>query len=231
MPAQKRVALLIDAENVNSSHIDAVVRRVSTQGRVTVRRAYADWTKNRDHWTPVLRRHGIRASHLTQVNAAGKNAADIALVIDAMDLRHAGAVDVLAIVSSDGDFAPLALRAREDGLTVLGFGRKAASEALRQACEFVTFEELHAAPRATSADPRVAIPSQRDATTRADETLHSELRTAVAGAAGDDGWAHMGQLGTPLKPLRQRAGYGSLSGLFRATGIFHVDGHRVRARA
>ena len=117
-----RIALLIDAENTPPSCLPRVLAELQSAGVVTVRRAYGAWqARHLRGWRAAADRHDVDRIGQDRL-VRGKNASDIALVIDAMTLLHAGTVDVLAIVSSDSDFAPLAVRARERGVTVLGFG-------------------------------------------------------------------------------------------------------------
>lgn len=136
-----RLAVLIDADNASSRNSDGLFEEIARLGVATVRRAYGDFSKGQaKSWEPELARHAI-VPHQQFPNVPGKNATDIALVIDAMDLLHAGGVDGFCIVSSDSDFTRLATRMREHGLEVFGFGRKASSASFRHACHrFIEIE-------------------------------------------------------------------------------------------
>jgi hypothetical protein len=136
-----RLAVLIDADNASSKNSDSLFEEIAKLGTATVRRAYGDFSKGQaKSWEPELAKHAI-VPHQQFPNVPGKNATDIALVIDAMDLLHAGGVDGFCIVSSDSDYTRLATRMRERGLEVFGFGRKVSSASFRQACHrFIEIE-------------------------------------------------------------------------------------------
>jgi hypothetical protein len=174
--ASARLAVLIDAENAPSWSVGLVLADVARYGKVQVKRAYGDWTMLTS-WKKALLDLSIRP---VQVFAAvkGKNAADLALAIDAMDLLHSGAVDGFALVSSDSDFTRLAERIREAGLTVHGYGEeKKTNPGLPAACDLFVFVESLAAPAPpmpAAAPDQVLVPARATTPTR-----------APLGAAGD----------------------------------------------
>jgi hypothetical protein len=142
MEPRPRIALLIDAENVPSEHADQIFCAVRSLGDPIIRRAYGDWsTKHLAGWQTVGRVRGIREMQHSPC-ASGKNASDIALAVDAVDLMHTTPVHEFAIVSGDSDFTPLATLLRERGHPVHGFGNIQTSDAFRAACS--SFVELHA---------------------------------------------------------------------------------------
>ena len=142
---RSRFALLIDAENVPPAFAAALVDDAAGHGELAIRRAYGNFSLDcMRNWGEACPRLGIRA-HQVFPGARGKNAADLALAIDAMDLLHTGGVEGFCLVSSDGDFSHLALRLREHGVMVIGYGEHKAPESFRQACgRFV--ELVSAAP-------------------------------------------------------------------------------------
>ena len=141
MEPKPRIALLIDAENVPSEHADQIFRAVRSLGDPIIRRAYGDWsTQHLAGWQTVGRVRGIREMQHSPC-ASGKNASDIALAVDAVDLMHTTPVHEFAIVSGDSDFTPLATLLRERGHPVHGFGNIQTSDAFRAACS--SFVELH----------------------------------------------------------------------------------------
>ncbi|PWE29307.1 hypothetical protein DDZ14_17525 [Maritimibacter sp. 55A14] len=141
-PAAPRWALLVDGENVAPVHADRIMRHVAELGKATVRRVYCDPSIQRD-WDD-----DPRLSTVYPGSARTKNAADIRLVIDAMDLAYSRAVEGFVIVSKDGDFAPLATRLCDMGFSVLGIGPAPSSTALRHACSaFLTLTEDSPPPR------------------------------------------------------------------------------------
>ena len=128
------VALLVDADNAALGSLDQVLTALAEHGDVTIRRAYGNWFKSAlKAWDPELNRRGIRPVQQSDP-VHGKNATDLALVIDAVDLHHTTRPDVYALVSSDSDYTPLAHFLRERGVTVIGFGRANTAESFRVAC-------------------------------------------------------------------------------------------------
>jgi len=123
-PATVRLAVLVDADNVSSSHAAALLAELARYGVPTVKRAYGDWTTSQlAGWKGELARHAIQPVQQF-ANTVGKNSTDSALIIDAMDLLYSGNLDAFALVSSDSDFTRLATRLRESGKTVYGRGRR-----------------------------------------------------------------------------------------------------------
>lgn len=184
----RRLALLIDAENVPARHAEMLMQEVARHGEPIVRRAYGDFTQGHlAEWTlacPVL---GIQAQQLF-IRTSGKNAADIALVIDAMDLLHRGLLSGFCLVSSDGDFSRLAERLREQGVAVFGFGETKTPECFRRACrEFTDLERLELARAAPQPDiPDTAMPIAPPApdppSVAVDSALQEEGRKLLARA-------------------------------------------------
>ena len=139
----ERIALLIDADNTQIGKLEAVINEISTRGRIVVRRAYGNWRKDSlRKWEGELKRLAIRAVQQFDYTK-GKNATDMALVIDTMDLLMKGTYDSFVIVASDSDYTPLAIRLQESGAMVFGVGEKKTPQAFRNACdEFIYIENL-----------------------------------------------------------------------------------------
>ncbi len=140
-----RLAVLIDADNTFSviPVIDELFEEISRFGDASVRRIYGDWTQtNLGRWKEILPKHAIQPIQ-QYANTKGKNATDSALIIDAMDLLYTAPLDGFCIVSSDSDFTRLAIRFRESGKLVYGFGEEKTPESLRAACnQFIYLEIL-----------------------------------------------------------------------------------------
>jgi uncharacterized LabA/DUF88 family protein len=131
---QRNFAVLIDAENAQHTLTRPILLRAACYGVLAVKRAYADWSRpGMRRFKQLLHRNAVEAVHLFDC-ATGKNAADMALSLDAMDLLHMGQLDGFCIVSSDSDFTPLAMRIRRDGLRVYGFGGRQTPKAFVAAC-------------------------------------------------------------------------------------------------
>lgn len=137
---ERRLAVLIDAENISTKYIKVILDEISNYGIATYKRAYGDWT------SPVLRgwKDEVLKNSITPVQqysyTQGKNSSDSAMIIDAMDILYSGKVDGFCIVSSDSDFTRLASRLREAGMLVIGMGEKKTVEAFRTSC--TTFKYL-----------------------------------------------------------------------------------------
>lgn len=128
------VALLIDADNASPDSLDAVLTVLAELGTVNIRRAYGNWSKTSlKGWAAMVHLHAIEPQQQFDVTK-GKSATDMKMVIDAMDLLYRGRVSGFGIMSSDSDFMPLAMRLRQDGLPVYGFGMAKTPESFRQAC-------------------------------------------------------------------------------------------------
>lgn len=140
-----RLAVLIDADNTFNviPIIDELFEEISKFGDASVRRIYGDWTQQQlSRWKEILPKHAIQPMQ-QYANTKGKNATDSALIIDAMDLLYTAPLDGFCIVSSDSDFTRLAIRFRESGKLVYGFGEKKTPESLRAACnQFIYIEIL-----------------------------------------------------------------------------------------
>ena len=118
----KNIALLIDADNTTPKGIDPVLTVMAELGQVNIKRAYGNFAKNNlANWDKITHKYGIRPQQQFDLTA-GKNATDMAMTIDAIDLLYQGKVDGFGIMSSDSDFTPLVTRLRQDGLVVYGFG-------------------------------------------------------------------------------------------------------------
>lgn len=139
----KKLAMLIDAENADSSLISQMINELGKFGRITVKRIYANWTDNRNSkWKDVLNSYAIRPVQKFAYTT-GKGSSDTALIIDAMDLLHSKIIDGFCIISSDSDYTGLAHRIREEGLDIIGIGKEHTPEAFKKACiTFIREENL-----------------------------------------------------------------------------------------
>ncbi|WP_226779851.1 NYN domain-containing protein [Oceaniglobus trochenteri] len=136
-------AVLIDADNIPAKFASAILKEITSFGEPALRRVYGDWSSGQlANWSGTVRALGLVA-HQETANTKGKNASDIGLVIDAMDILHTGRFDGFVLVSSDSDFTALANRIREQGLDVIGIGEGKAPESLRNVCNrFILIENI-----------------------------------------------------------------------------------------
>lgn len=135
------IAVLIDGDNAQASLIKELIAEVSKYGKATIRRIYGDWTSPQmNSWKDILNEYSINPIQKFSYTS-GKNSTDSSLIIDAMDILHGKSVDGFCIVSSDSDYTGLAKRIREEGLFVMGIGRKITPIAFVNSCEIFTFTE------------------------------------------------------------------------------------------
>ena len=239
-----RIAVLIDADNAPASKIGAILSQVAKSGNAHVRRAYGNWkSPHMKGWEAKLQEFAI-APMQQFAYTKGKNASDIAMVIDAMDLLHAGVADGFAIVSSDADFTPLVMRLRQSGAEVLGFGAQKAPDAFQNACSSFHFLEVlreddededtdvddaetEAAPDAAETGAKRPRKRLDGAELRRDNRLVRMLRTAVDEAADDDGWAQLSRVSDQIRNQSSfepsNYGYAKLSALVEAIDLFEVQ--------
>lgn len=139
----ERIVMVIDADNTQVSRLEAVIQEVSTYGRIVVKRAYGNWRKDTlKRWENEIKRLAIKAQQQFDY-VSGKNATDMAMVIDTLDLLHTGEYDAFVIVASDSDYTPLAIRLHESGVYVIGVGERKTPIAFRNSCdEFIYLENL-----------------------------------------------------------------------------------------
>ncbi|MEE4206035.1 MAG: NYN domain-containing protein [Erythrobacter sp.] len=154
-PFSNNIALLIDADNASHAAIDPVLTVLAELGQVNIRRAYGNWRKTSlKGWIDKMHRYGIEPQQQFDLTK-GKNATDMKMTIDALDLLYGGRVHGFGIMSSDSDFMPLAMRIRQDGLPVYGFGGAKTPEAFREACSrFIDVNALLRSDKTDKSAPR-----------------------------------------------------------------------------
>lgn len=225
--AELRIALLIDADNAPASKIDVILAEVARHGSANVRRAYGNWkSPHLKSWEATLHAYAIRPVQQFAYST-GKNASDMAMVIDGMDLLYGRTVDGFAIVSSDADFTPLVMRILSEGMKVYGFGEQKTPIPFVSACsQFIYVEGLVQPSDDDSVPDQNALQRVDQEHLRGDSRLVQMLRTAVEAAGGDDGWAHLGgvgsQIGNQASFDSRNYGYRKLSDLIEATGLFDL---------
>ncbi|UWQ21964.1 NYN domain-containing protein [Jannaschia sp. W003] len=193
MPQRDRplLAVLIDADNIPAKYAEAILKEITGLGEPGLRRVYGDWSSDRlKPWAGKVRDLGLVA-HQETANTKGKNASDIGLVIDAMDILHTGRFDGFVLVSSDSDFTRLASRIRENGLDVIGIGEGKAPEALRNVCNrFIMIENI-------AEDDEDVPEARKPAKLKSQDALPIILR-AMERMGQDDDWYALGALGSQI---------------------------------
>lgn len=234
----KAIAVLIDADNTQLSKLEPILHELSAYGRIVAKKAYGNWKKqNLSKWEEEIRRLAIKAVQQFDY-VSGKNTTDIAMVIDAMDLLHNGLYDAVALVSSDSDFTPLAVRLKESGIYVIGVGEKKTPEAFCNACDdFILIEYLkgekekekqqqqqkkkkESEQKSQSAKP--AEPAEEaDADAPDINEIHLLLKIAYEKYRDDDDFVNVSIAGTYIKRVKPEFntylyGFGKLSDLIKA---------------
>jgi uncharacterized LabA/DUF88 family protein len=222
-----RIALLIDADNSPASKIDVILAELAKFGVANIRRAYGNWKKQELRgWEDVLHEYAIRPMQQFDYSK-GKNATDMVMVIDALELLYTDGPDAFGIVSSDADFTPLVMHLRAKGAQVYGFGAKKTPRPFVNACSRFLYleslgqavqaeaaaatEDVKAKPRKTRASAkRASAPADAEAEVAApigpqptpvlkqDARLVTLLRNAVETAAGEDGWSSLREVGKQI---------------------------------
>jgi len=184
-------AVLIDADNIPAKFAGDILKEITSFGEPALRRVYGDWSSGQLRgWTETVRAHGLVA-HQETANTKGKNASDIGLVIDAMDILHTGRFDGFVLVSSDSDFTALANRIREQGLDVIGIGEGKAPESLRNVCNrFVLIENIVDEPEPAKAKPGAVSTGKKPVIDAVPLILN-----AMDKIEQEDDWYALGQLG------------------------------------
>jgi len=195
MENDRRIAVLIDADNVSEKYVKFIFDEISNHGTPTYKRIYGDWTRPQfASWKSVLLNYSIIPIQ-QYAYTTGKNATDAALIIDAMDILYSGNVDGFCIVSSDSDFTRLAARLRESGMYVLGMGEKKTPTPFIAACEIFKYLEVLASP---PVPPRDEDHEETKAGMASREKLIEAVRIIVDESSDEDGWVYMGAVGKML---------------------------------
>lgn len=212
----KRLAVLIDADNAQAAVIEGLLEEIARFGEATVRRIYGDFTSpTSSSWKKVLNRFSIKPVQQFAYTT-GKNATDSTMIIDAMDLLYTRRFEGFCLITSDSDFTGLAVRLREEGLAVYGFGEQKTPEAFRNACHKFIFTEvlrkqdkpieqpvvtaanavhaaIHTEQQASQTNPPPFTPS---------EVPKSFIIEALEKAVNDTGWAELGTFGNYLQKIQ-----------------------------
>ena len=220
----RNVALLIDADNASPDSLDPVLTVLAELGTVNIRRAYGNWQKpGLKGWANIVHLHAIEPQQQFDLTK-GKSATDMKMIIDAMDLLYGGHVHGFGIMSSDSDFMPLAMRIRQDGLPVYGFGAAKTPKSFQNACtRFIDVGQLVKADTDEPAPSAAPRPSPA-----VDETVIKLLGDAIKASKRDErGFASMSEIGRRAGNRSsfdaRNYGYSQLSELIEAIPNFQVE--------
>ncbi len=214
---KQKIALFIDADNAPASKFEDVLSEVANYGVVTIRKAYGNWkSPTLKAWEDLLHEYAIQPIQQYDLTK-GKNASDIALVIDAMDVMYTKQIDVMCFVSSDCDFTPMVTRALAEGKVVLGFGERKTPSAFVNACSKFLFLDQEKEITKTTVKPK---------NIKSDSKLINLLRQAIEATEDEDGWAMLGPVGSNISNKTsfdtRNYGFKNLSSLFKAIDLFEL---------
>jgi uncharacterized protein (TIGR00288 family) len=224
---QLKLAVLIDADNTQASIIDGLLAEVAKYGVASVKRIYGDWTStNLRSWKEKLLEYAIQPVQQFSYTT-GKNSTDSAMIIDAMDLLYTENLDGFCVVSSDSDFTRIAMRLREDGKLVIGFGQKKTPKPFVAACDKFIYTEILREGEEDSGAAKTETPKQ-STDLKGDRRVANLLRSAVEDAADEFGWAYLGAVGTYVANRQpefdpRNYGYRKLGDLIKASGLFEIE--------
>ena len=222
--SQANIALLIDCENASPKSIHGILSELAEKGAVNIRRAYGNW-KQQPGWEQQL--HPFAILPVQQfAYTSGKNAADMSMAIDAMELVFTESIDCFALVTSDSDFTPLVMKLLAKGKHVIGFGESKTPDAFRKACSVFILTDSFQEPAADNA-PQPAILRKLKNELRGDTELMNALREAIFRNTEDDGWSPAQRIGTYVTNQSSLSsknyGYAKWTDLIRATEYFDSE--------
>ncbi len=227
---EDHIALFIDCDNISHKAIEGIINELSKYGIVNIRQAYGNWTKdNLKNWEDKLLEFAIKPIQQFDYSR-NKNATDILMTIDAIDLLHTKDIDAFAFATSDSDFTPVVMRVQTEGIKVFGFGEKKTPKPFMAACsQFIFTEKLMKTAAVLHADEQSIIeaPTRKNSKELKQDTwLVNVLRNAVDQTMDEYGWANLAEIGTYINnstsfsPINY--GYKKLSNLIKEIGLFDI---------
>ena len=228
--SEDHIALFIDCDNISHRSIEGIINELSKYGVVNIRQAYGNWTKdNLKNWEDKLLEFAIKPIQQFDYSK-NKNATDILMTIDAIDLLHTKDIDAFAFATSDSDFTPVVMRVQEEGIKVFGFGEKKTPKPFMAACsQFIFTEKLmsNATKTNSTEEPVVETIRKSSKEMRQDTWLVNVLRNAVDHTMDEYGWANLSDIGqyinnsTSFSPINY--GYKKLSNLIKEIDLFDIS--------
>lgn len=233
MERDKKLAVLIDGDNIPSAYIKEMLEEIAKYGNPTIKRIYGDWTRpGLTKWKDILLEHAI--TPIQQYGyTIGKNATDSAMIIDAMDILYSQRVDGFCIVSSDSDFTRLATRLREAGMDVYGMWEKKTPKPFIVACDKFIYIEILKNQWENIVNPEK---KGKKGNQNPDPTWDLDMVTpdvikliqnTISDLADDDGWAFLGDVWGLLQKKQpnfdpRNYGYNKLTPLLASTNLFEI---------
>lgn len=226
MNEMKKIAVFIDADNAPAKKFGKVLSELARYGVVNIRRAYGNWkNQNLKPWEDVLHEFAIQPIQQFDLTK-GKNATDMAMVIDVMDILYTKNIDIICLVSSDSDFTPLVTRSLSDGKFVIGFGERKTPMAFVNSCsKFLYFDEKENIQPNKQVSESISVKKENTQLNK-DTQLINLLRQAIEAVEDDDGWAMLGPIGTHISNHAsfdpRNYGHKKLSALFMSIDLFEM---------
>ncbi len=227
---EDHIALFIDCDNISHKAIEGIINELSKYGIVNIRQAYGNWTKdNLKNWEDKLLEFAIKPIQQFDYSR-NKNATDILMTIDAIDLLHTKDIDAFAFATSDSDFTPVVMRVQAEGIKVFGFGEKKTPKPFMAACSQFIFTEklMHTAIKDNDEEIVEATPLRKSSKEmRQDTWLVNVLRNAVDQTMDEYGWANLADIGTYINNSTSFSpinfGYKKLSNLIKEIDLFDIE--------
>ena len=226
---EDRIALFIDCDNISYRAIEGIINELSKYGVVNIRQAYGNWTKdNLKNWEDKLLEFAIKPIQQFDYSR-NKNATDILMTIEAIDLLHTKDIDAFAFATSDSDFTPVVMRVQAEGIKVFGFGEKKTPKPFMAACsQFIFTEKLMRTANKDTAEGNIREAPVRKSVKemRQDTWLVNVLRNAVDHTMDEYGWANLADIGTYINNSTSFSpvnyGYKKLSNLIKEIDLFDM---------
>jgi len=226
---EDHIALFIDCDNISHKAIEGIINELSKYGIVNIRQAYGNWTKdNLKNWEDKLLEFAIKPIQQFDYSR-NKNATDILMTIDAIDLLHTKDIDAFAFATSDSDFTPVVMRVQAEGIKVFGFGEKKTPKPFMAACSQFIFTEKLMRTAAVHTDDQIVTEApvrKSSKELKQDTWLVNVLRNAVDQTMDEYGWANLADIGTYINnstsfsPINY--GYKKLSNLIKEIDLFDI---------
>ena len=226
MKNKEHIALFIDSDNISHRALEGIINELSKYGVVNIRQAYGNWTKdNLKNWEEKLLEFAIKPIQQFDYSK-NKNATDILMTIDAMDMLHTKQIDAFAFATSDSDFTPVVMRVQQEGIKVYGFGEKKTPKAFMVACSQFIFTENLMANSTTPNTETTHQTKKQSKDLKSDKWLLNILKNAQSQTMDEFGWSNLADMGayisnnSSFSPVNY--GYKKLSGLLKAIDIFDI---------
>ena len=227
MKKEDHIALFIDCDNISHRAIEGIIGELSKFGVVNIRQAYGNWTKdNLKNWEAKLLEFAIKPIQQFDYSKQ-KNATDILMTIDAMDMLHTKKIDAFAFATSDSDFTPVVMRVQQEGIKVFGFGEKKTPQAFMVACsQFIFTEKLMETSTTRENEPKVKEKKKTSSDFRKDKWLLKLLDNASAQTMDEFGWSNLADMGAYINNNSSFSpvnfGFKKLSSLLKAMGTYDI---------